>query len=125
MAQDFRSERMESPEGKGLARQAWDEYRAAVGRGLKNPVVAPITNRIVADMTADLMGFWLIWQLEGGFEGVQRAGMSRTTIYRRIRRFRMATGKHPDEFHLPGVTIDVKAYLASSFQVLDSPAEGS
>jgi len=119
MSKDFRSERMESPEGKGLARRAWDEYRAAVTRAIQTPVVAPLTNRIVSDMTADLMGFWLIWQLEGGFEGARRAGMSRTTIYRRIKRFRIATGSHPDEFQLPGVQIDLGAYLASEFRIVD------
>jgi hypothetical protein len=125
MAKDFRSERMGSPEGKGLARKAWDEYRASVRRTLQTPAVAPLTNRLVSDMTADLMGFWLIWQLEGGFEGARRAGMSRTTIYRRIRRFRIATGSHPDEFQVPGVQIDVAAYLTSGFRILDSPTDMS
>ena len=29
----------------------------------------------------------------------------------RISRFRRITGKHPDEFELPGVTLDLQAYL--------------
>jgi hypothetical protein len=35
-----------------------------------------------------LVGFWAIWRLAGGFEGLQRMGMSRASIYRRIKLFR-------------------------------------
>ena len=30
---DFRSDRMESPEGRGIARRAWDSYAGAVEQG--------------------------------------------------------------------------------------------
>jgi hypothetical protein len=58
----------------------------------------------------DLTGFWLMWHLEGGFEGLRALGLSRASIYRRVKLFRMATGKHPDEYTMPGVTIDLDAY---------------
>jgi hypothetical protein len=62
----------------------------------------------------DLLGFWLVWQVEGGFEGMRRLGMSRSSIYRRIKIFRKLTGLHPDEYVMPGVTIDVAAYLSGT-----------
>ena len=106
---DFRSDRMESPEGKGIARQAWDAYAGAVTR-VSRPAVEPLARKLAGPVTVDLFGFWLAWQLEGGFEGLRRLGMSRASIYRRIKLFRIATGVHPDEFQLPGVTLDVAAY---------------
>ncbi len=59
------------------------------------------------------MGFWLLWHLQGGFEGLQHLGMSRSAIYRRIASFRRTFGAHPDEFPFPGVTIDLPTYLAA------------
>ncbi len=102
---------MPSPEGKGIARKAWDAYAAAVNKAAA-PVVKPLARQIAATQGADLLGFWLVWHLEGGFEGLRRGGMSRATIYRRINRFRAVTGVHPDEFELPGVKLDLAAYQA-------------
>jgi len=111
--EDFRSQRMESPEGKGLARRAWEAYSATAnkvaGPALK-PVVQPMVERIAAPVAVDLVGFWLCWHLEGGFEGLRRAGMSRSAIYRRLKLFRKTLGVHPDEFQMPGVSIDLAAY---------------
>ena len=33
--------------------------------------------------------------------------MSRASIYRRIKLFRIAFGAHPDEFEMPGITLDL------------------
>jgi hypothetical protein len=71
--------------------------------------------------TEELVGFWLMWHLEGGFEGLQRLGMSRSAIYRRVSAFRRMFGAHPDEFTLPGVSLDVETYLAGRAAV----AQGS
>jgi hypothetical protein len=108
---DFRSERMPSPDGHGNAkaawRRAWDAYSAAVG-----PVLEPAVRPIARTVTFDAMGFWLAWHLEGGFEGMQsRLGMSRSAIYRRLSLFRRATGKHPDDWKLAGVQINVEEYI--------------
>ena len=107
--EDFRSQRMDSPEGKGLARRAWDAYAAAANR-VAGPALQPVARRIAAPMAVDLYGFWLCWHLEGGFEGLRRAGMSRSAIYRRLKLFRKHFGAHPDEFEMPGVSIDLAAY---------------
>ena len=116
MSPDYRSDRMESPEGKGNARRAWDAYARAVNKHaapILKPVLEPAVRPIAVNMTADLFGFWLIWHLEGGFEGLRRIGFSRSGIYRRVKRFRQITGQHPDEFQMPGVTFDLEEYQKS------------
>ena len=87
MTPDYRSEPMESPEGKGIARRAWQAYADAVNR---SPLAAPLAKLLGpygAATAVDLMGFWLVWHLEGGFEGLQRLGMSRATIYRKLAQY--------------------------------------
>ncbi len=122
MGTDFRSARMESSEGHGRARQTWvkavNAYLGVMDK-TAGPIVEPYLRPVAAQLEAGLMGFWLLWQLEGGFEGLQRLGMSRTTIYRKIKHFRLATGQHPDEYEIPGVEIDVEKYLASSTEKED------
>ena len=114
MAEDFRSARMPSPEGQGRAKgrleRAWDGYSKGVNK-VAGPVMAPLAKRIGAATATDLLGFWLCWQTEGGYDGLRRMGMSRSAIYRRIALFRKIMGIHPDEYEMPGVTIDVDAYL--------------
>jgi hypothetical protein len=109
---DFRSAPMPTPEGAGKAKQrfqkAWEAYANAL-----RPVSEPMARVIGRELTFDLMGFWLTWQLHGGFEGMQRdLKMSRSAVYRRVSAFRRATGMHPDEFSLPGVTLNTAKYVA-------------
>jgi hypothetical protein len=106
---DFRSEPMESAEGKGVARRAWDAYARGVNR-VGMPLVQPVIRRWSATQATDLIGFWVVWQLHGGFEGLEQLGMNRATIFRRIKRFRTAYGVHPDEFSVPGVKLNPRAY---------------
>jgi hypothetical protein len=106
---DFRSERMESPEGRGIARKAWDAYAGAVNK-VTIPVLTPFVRMYAAGSITDLIGFWAVWHLEGGFEGLQAMGMSRASIYRRIKLFRIAFGAHPDEFEMPGIKLDLKDF---------------
>lgn len=117
MTDDFRSERMASPEGMGNARgrfeRAWDAYAKGVSKVVA-PVTDPLAKKIGAASAVDLIGFWLVWQTEGGYEGLRRLGMSRSSIYRRIGLFRKFMGIHPDEYEMPGVTIDVAAYLTGT-----------
>jgi hypothetical protein len=106
---DFRSDRMETPEGRGIARRAWDAYVGAVGK-VTTPAIKPLVHKYAAGSIVDLVGFWAVWHLEGGFEGLQRMGMSRASIYRRIKLFRIAFGAHPDEFDMPGIALDLVAF---------------
>lgn len=113
---------MESPEGRGLARRAWEAYRRTVHNvpgydayanavnSAAAPVADPVARKVAAGTTIDLMGFWLTWQLDGGFEGLLRLGLSRASIYRKISAFRRYTGKHPDEFVMPGVHLILPEY---------------
>jgi len=119
---DYRSDRSPSPEGQGKAKaalgKAWKAYADGVNR-LALPVVEPAAQsfgRFVGyDLLGpDLVGFWVLWQLEGGFEGLLRLGMSRSAIYRRVSMFRRVTGVHPDEFHMTGVRIERKEYISEA-----------
>ena len=108
---DFRSDRMDSPEGRGIARRAWEGYVGAVGK-VTTPAIRPLVRKYAAGSIVDLIGFWAVWHLEGGFEGLQRMGMSRASIYRRVSLFRRTMGVHPDEFRPPGISLDIETYQA-------------
>jgi hypothetical protein len=75
------------------------------------PAVRPLARKTASVVVEDLAGFWLLWHLEGGFEGLQRIGLSRSGIYRRVSAFRAVYGEHPDSFQFPGVTVDVDEYV--------------
>lgn len=116
---------MPSPEGRGLARAAWDAYAGATKKFVKpaiekTPLGDAITS-LSANKVSDLIGFWLLWHLYGGFEGLQALGMSRSSIYRKVAMFRRVFGTHPDEYSLPGINIDVEAYAAGSVKPTDTP----
>ncbi len=106
---DFRSDRSESPEGKGRARRAWDAYAKGVN-ALTLPLLEPSIAHVANTMTVDLVGFWVAWHLHGGFEGLVEFGMHPSTVWRRVKRFRLAFGMHPDEYRLPGVEIDPRKF---------------
>jgi hypothetical protein len=113
---DFRSDRMESPEGRGKARRAWDAYVGAVEK-VSTPVLRPFVEMYAAGSIVDLIGFWVVWHLEGGFEELRAMGMSRASIYRRVKMFRIAFGAHPDEFEMPGVMLDLAAHREGWAQI--------
>jgi hypothetical protein len=102
---DFRSEKSNSYEGEGVARRAWGRYEKALGRAL-----SPVSRRIAESWTAEMIGFWVVWHLHGGFDGLRATGMSEATIWRKIKRFRIAFGEHPDTYKFPGVKLDPEAY---------------
>jgi hypothetical protein len=103
---------MPSAEGQGKAQRrwlrAWDAY-ASTTAGLAEP----FAQRVALAVTEDMVGFWVLWQLYGGYEGLQEHfGMSRASVFRKVKRFRRLFGEHPDVFEFPGITIDLEAYLA-------------
>lgn len=109
---------MPSPEGRGIARRAWEGYVGATKKYVqpaieKTPLGDAITS-LSASTVSDLVGFWVLWHLYGGFEGVQRLGMSRSSIYRKVAMFRKVFGKHPDECQFPGIEIDVETYFEAT-----------
>ncbi|WP_137843106.1 hypothetical protein [Microbacterium sp. 2FI] len=130
---DFRSERSASPEGEGRAKdaleRAWGAYYSA-NKAVNKPLYAafPWLRRLVrgqvASAATDLFGFWLLWRLLGGFDGLQQSlGMSRSTIYRRISAFRSVFGEHPDVYEFPGVTVDLEAFVRGMAKTPPAPEE--
>ena len=108
---DFRGRRMPSPEGRGIARAAWESSSRAVNR-VVGPPLRPLIQDVSTTVVADLVGFYVMWHLLGGFEGLRELGMSRSAIYRRISAFRSSFGVHPDEAEFPGIALDIAAYQA-------------
>jgi hypothetical protein len=138
---DFRSDKSESLEGSGIARVRWREFHDAVpddvwediyfarkAAGWPDPIpdedndvpdeiLDEIGGRAVED--SELLGFFIAWHLAGGFEKLRDAGWHRTTIHRKIRRFRARYGTHPDEFSLPWLRLDLpKAWRAAIVEKL-------
>lgn len=128
---DFRSERMASPEGEGRAKHAledaWDAYYSA-NRAINKPLMGafPWIKKMIrgqiGSAAVDVFGFWLVWHLFGGFDGLQHhLGMSRSTIYRRIAAFRSVFGEHPDVYRFPGIELDVEAFVARYADTAPAP----
>lgn len=108
---------MESPEGKGKARRAWERYVGVVEKTITPglaPILRPVTEPISRQSVEDLVGFYVMWHLYGGFEGLRQFGMHPSTIWRKVARFRRVMGEHPDEFKFPGVKISPKEYWAAA-----------
>jgi len=110
--EDFRSDKSESREGKGTARRAWEAYSRGVNRVFV-PISEPAIGRFSLRKVSDLVGFWVLWHLHGGFEGLRKAGMSERTIYRQVAWFRMAFHEHPDSYRFPGVDLNPEEYWAT------------
>jgi len=108
---------MPSAEGRGRARAAWDAYVRAtnvvLGPALKSAPVERALRSVSAGTVSDVVGFWLLWHLHGGFEGLRELGMSRASIFRKVATFRKLFGVHPDEYQLPGVSLDLDAYFGN------------
>jgi hypothetical protein len=125
VASDFRSDPMDSPEGKGRARRAWDAYANAANK-VAAPAVRPLARNIARKQVIELVGFWVAWHLYGGFEGlVEHVGMHPSTVWRKVKKFRLAFKEHPDVFEMPGVTIDAEAYWAAIEAKAAEAAEGT
>ena len=73
----------------------------------------PLLRRFALGDVQELIGFWALWQLEGGSAGLERLGMPKSTIYRKVNLSRESFGVHPDVFAFPGLTADPETYLKS------------
>ena len=115
---------MDSAEGAGRAKKAWEAYTKVVNRHV-TPILAPAVKPAIDPMARqaveDMVGFWVMWHLYGGFEGLEEFGMHKSTIWRKIARFRNMIGEHPDVYVFPGITVDPKAYWASETKKLGPP----
>jgi hypothetical protein len=106
---DLRKQRSESSEGRGFARRAWMLY-AEAANSIRPQWWDNAFKHLVGNLSSEMMGFWMSWHLYGGFEGLEKAGWHRATIYRKLKRFRMVFHKHPDEYKVVGVTLDPKEF---------------
>ncbi|HAM02201.1 MAG TPA: hypothetical protein DCQ30_08245 [Acidimicrobiaceae bacterium] len=134
---DFRSSRMGTAEGAGRARGrlhhfhefgggdelAQELYEAQGGSGSSwifnadHEDLTPEERYVVTEVReemgqrakeeADLIGFYVAWHRAGGFAGLERAGWHRSTIHRRVRRFRACFGTHPDTMDFSWITLDL------------------
>lgn len=90
---------------------------------MTDPVVRRSTRGLTTTMAVDQFGFWLAWQIHGGFEGLVNLGMHPSTVWRKVKRFRTTVGVHPDEYQMPGVTIDVEAYWEAMRAAAEAKAD--
>ena len=123
VAADFRSEPSDSPEGKGIARRAWDSYESKM-RPVTDPVFLPLGEAVARKWIVEMLGFYVAWHLYGGFEGLRETlGMHPSTIWRKVAKFRKMFGVHPDEATFAGVTIDPKLFWNSAETVANPAAD--
>lgn len=112
MTQDFRADPMASREGEGRAKAAWE---AVKGNSKYSKIQRlPLIGNLALRQIEELLGFWLLWHLHGGFDGLERFGFNRATVFRKVARFRTVFGMHPDVFEMPGIEVDVAAYWAGA-----------
>jgi len=127
---DFRAEPSVSPEGEAKAasrysawaeanldpitssepleeKYGWDKL-AGVDRDL-------MAARVIKE--SDLISFWLSWHRAGGFAQLERGGWDRSTIFRKIRRFRTYYGIHPDDATIPWLNPDFERAWTGDRQV--------
>lgn len=113
MSPDYRSAAMHSREGEGRAKRAYEAAGGPMeGRGPTKG--RGLAGALARQVNEDVLGFWLLWHIRGGFDNLERHGMHRATIFRKVNRFRELYGVHPDVYELPGVTIDLEAFLAGA-----------
>ena len=143
---DFRSDRMGTAEGAGRARArlehfhefgggdelALELHEAAGGSGSSwifhaDPdELTPDERYLVAEVReemgqqakeeADLIGFYVAWHRAGGFGGLERAGWHRSTIHRRVRRFRACFGTHPDAMDFSWISLDLEGLWREEYE---------
>jgi len=136
---DYRSDKMDSLEGKAIARGRflvfWDSVDpgeladASVGPVLPDASWVPDEARTHVSRQAveesELIGFWVAWHRSGGFQELEHSGWHRATIFRKIRRFRAAYGVHPDEWQPDWIKLDTTKVWRSRLEADLAMARGS
>jgi hypothetical protein len=109
MADDLRHYPSGSSEGVGRARKVWETYAEAANR-IRPRWWDEAAQRLGTKWAEELVGFWVSWHLYGGFDGLKQAGWGERTIYRKLKRFRLVFGKHPDDYRIIGIDLDPEAF---------------
>ena len=135
-APDYRSDRSESPEGRGIAygrsRAFWNALPESVRAELSHEATLTVssiedypafirdavTSSVVED--AELIGFW--WPgTRPADSGPRGSRVAPATIYRKIRRFRARFGSHPDEHRFEWIKLDLKRAWTTSSRTSCAP----
>lgn len=140
---DFRSEAMNTPEGKGIAKARYDGFMDENLRDLvefyldpKNPPPQRyyVDDEEIPDELLDrwseeareeseMIGFWVAWHLAGGFDRLVGSGWHRATIYRKVHRFRARYHQHPDEYVFPHIKLNHAGYWEDRIRREFEPVE--
>jgi len=105
-------------EGIGRARMRLRGAMASLALTMAIPIEQP-TRAAALNRVTDLMGFYVAWHVFGGSEGLQRLGMQRSMIYRKVHQFEDWFGQHPDAYDFPGVEVSPEKYLQQALS--DNP----
>jgi len=124
MVHDFRSEKSDSIEGRGIARGRWSlfvdtELERIVDNADPGEIASftdlgdlddDVREALAAWATerSELIGFWVSWHMAGGFLQLESGGWHRATIFRKVRRFRTVFGQHPDDYVFPGIKLNLR-----------------
>jgi hypothetical protein len=131
-APDFRSDRSESPEGRGIASSHFAAYWNSIPEAVRAELSRETTVSSIEEFPAlirddaaravvedaELIGFWVAWHKAGGFTGLETGGWHRATIYRKVRRFRARFGAHPDEHRFEWIKLDLRRAWADELEDL-------
>jgi len=127
---DLRAEPSASPEGDAKAAARFSTW----ARANLDPIVEPeppaegygmdrlgevdrdrMAARAIKE--SELIAFWIAWHRAGGFAQLERGGWDRSTIFRKLKRFRLFYGIHPDDATFPWLGADFERAWAGDRQV--------
>ena len=148
---DYRSDRMDSPEGLEIALSRLERWKESIPSDVYENVAEavgeleyggyyeaafyedPESGDITCDQgisavdEAGLVGFWIAWHRGGGFAALEASGWNRATIYRKVKNFRDHFGTHPDTYSFDWIKLDLKklwtAQLMKPVNIVNQAAE--
>lgn len=86
------------------AQGLWDTYM-----GVVQGVAGPAVGQIAASTVTRLVGFWLMWHLMGGYEGMRALGWGKTATWKNRIQFREVFGVEVEDF-MPEQAAEVLAW---------------
>jgi hypothetical protein len=102
---DFRSEKMDSPEGRGIALGRWSAFWYSIPDDVLADAYGDDPKRSIADYDeavrddiaeavlddSELIGFWVAWHQAGGFAHLESGGWTRAESFPCIHQSRLPT----------------------------------
>jgi hypothetical protein len=71
----------------------WDTYL-----GVVQAVAGPAVSQVAASTVSRLVGFWVMWHLTGGYEGMRSLGWGKTATWKNRIQFRDVFGVDVEDF---------------------------